>query len=61
MTTEKSQDEIIEEWWESLSSYEQVRYLKMYVPRVFNISHEVKMLCWTQVFQQEELKLQNPK
>ena len=62
MSTIKSKDEIIEEWWNSLGSYEQVRYLKMYVPRVFSITHEVKSIIYVSVFETKvELKLENPK
>ena len=61
MATEKTKDEIIEEWWNSLSSYDQVRYLKMYVPRVFSINHSVKSIIYIEVFKEVELKLKNPK
>ena len=61
MATEKTKDEIIEEWWNSLGSYDQVRYLKMYVPRVFSISHSVKSIVYTEVFKEVELELKNPK
>lgn len=62
MAKEKTKDEIIEEWWDSLGSYDQVKYLKMYVPRVFSITHSIKSMIYVQVFETEvELKLENPK
>jgi len=62
MAKEKTREEIVDEWWESLGSYKQVIYLKMYVPNLFQINDSVKEIVYTKVFETEiELKLENPK